>query len=103
VATKQQTGASTSIHARLRGLFDGGTEGSQLLTAVTGGVLILLPAVIGVTIISLTRLLWVHLLVGVVLIGPIVLEISGTGYRFARYYTASRRYRSKGALHCRCA
>ena len=56
----------------------------------------MLLAVVGVTIISLTRLLWVHLCVGMALIGPVVLKLSSTGYRFARSYTASPRYRSKG-------
>ena len=63
---------------------------------MTGGVLIVLLAVIGVTIISLSRLLWVHLFVGMLLIGPVVLKLSSTGYRFIRYYTANPRYRRKG-------
>lgn len=92
----QQAVASRSIRTRLLGLFDGGTEANELLTAVTGAVLIVLLAVIGVTIISLTRLLWVHLFVGMVLIGPVVLKLSSTAYRFARYYTASPAYRRKG-------
>ena len=96
MAIKHPAGTSTSIDTRLRRLFDGGTEGNQLLTAVTGGVLIVLLAVVAVTIISLTRLLWVHLCVGMALIGPVVLKLSSTGYRFARSYTASPRYRSKG-------
>jgi hypothetical protein len=94
VAVRQRTEASRLV--RRSGLLDGGTEGNQLLTAVNGGVLIVLLAVIGVTIISLTPLLWVHLFVGMVLIGPVVLKLASTGYRFACYYTASPRYRDKG-------
>jgi hypothetical protein len=59
-------------------------------------VLIVLLAVIGVTIIALGPLLSVHLFVGMVLVGPVLLKLAGTGYRFARYYTASPRYRRKG-------
>lgn len=59
-------------------------------------MLIGLLAVIGVTIISLSRLLWVHLFVGMLLIGPLALKLASTGYRFARYYTANRSYRQKG-------
>jgi hypothetical protein len=70
--------------------------GNELLTAATGAVLIALLAVIGVTIISLTKLLWVHLFVGMLLLGPVVLKMSSTGYRFIRYYTADPRYRRKG-------
>jgi hypothetical protein len=64
---------------------------------VTGAVLIVLLAVIGLTILSIRPLLSAHLFVGLVLIGPISLKLASTGYRFARYYTGSPRYRSKGA------
>ena len=57
----------------------------------------MLLAVIGVTIIQIGSLLWVHLFVGMVLLGPIALKLGSTGYRFARYYTGDPRYRSKGA------
>jgi hypothetical protein len=80
----------------MHGLRGGGTTGNERLTAATGAVLIVLLAVIGLTIISLTRLLWIHLFVGMLLIGPLVLKLSSTGYRFARYYTANQRYRRKG-------
>ena len=56
----------------------------------------MLLAVIGVTIIALGPLLWVHLFVGMLLIGPVVLKLSSTGYRFVRYYTANPAYRRKG-------
>ena len=70
--------------------------GNERLTAATGGVLIVLLAVIGVTIIRLRPLLSVHLFVGMMLIGPVALKLASTGYRFVRYYTANPRYRSKG-------
>ncbi len=81
----------------LRGLFQGGTTGNELLTTVTGAVLIALLAVIGITIIRLTPLLSVHLFVGLVLVGPLLLKLASTGYRFVCYYTGNQRYRSKGA------
>jgi hypothetical protein len=89
-------GESAHPLTRAHALLQGGTEGNELLTAVTGGVLIVLLAVIGVTIISLSQLLWVHLFVGMLLLGPVVLKLSSTGYRFMRYYTANPRYRRKG-------
>jgi hypothetical protein len=55
-----------------------------------------LLAVIGVTILRLRSLLWVHLFVGMLLIGPIALKLLSTGYRFVRYYTADPPYRRKG-------
>ena len=33
---------------------------------------------------------------GMLLIGPVVLKMASTGYRFVRYYAANPRYRSKG-------
>jgi hypothetical protein len=88
---------STLAWPRIKGLISGGTAGNELLTAASGAVLIVLLAVIGITIIALKPLLSVHLFVGVVLIGPIMLKLASTGYRFVRYYTANPRYRGKGA------
>lgn len=77
-------------------LLGGGTTGNERLTAATGAVLLLLLAVIGATILRLGQLLWVHLFVGMLLIGPLALKLGATGYRFARYYTSNPRYRRKG-------
>ncbi len=96
MAIERQTDSPARSWSRVHGLLAGGTAGNELLTAATGATLILLLAVIGVTIISLTRLLWIHLFVGMLLIGPVVLKLSSTGYRFMRYYTANPRYRRKG-------
>jgi hypothetical protein len=96
VAIEQKVRTSGSTRATHGSLLGGGTAGNELLTAATGGVLIALLAVIGVTIVSLTSLLWIHLFVGTLLIGPLVLKLSSTGYRFVRYYTANPRYRRKG-------
>jgi hypothetical protein len=74
----------------------GGTAGNERLTTATGIVLLLLLAVIGVTLLQLRSLLSVHLFVGMLLIGPVILKIASTGYRFARYYAADARYRRKG-------
>jgi hypothetical protein len=80
-----------------RRLLGGGTTGNERLTAATGAILIALLAVIGVTILRLGSLLWVHLFVGMLLLGPVLLKLMSTGYRFARYYTGNRAYRVKGA------
>jgi hypothetical protein len=78
------------------GLLAGGTYGNELLTAITGGVLILILAALGVTIIRIGSLLWVHLFVGLLLIGPLALKLSSTGYRFVRYYTRNPSYVEHG-------
>lgn len=77
-------------------LFAGGTTGNELLTVSGGVLLIVLLAVIGLTIIALGRLLWVHLFVGMLLLGPLTLKLASTAYRFVRYYTHNPRYRSAG-------
>jgi hypothetical protein len=96
MAIERQTVAAPSARAPFRRLFDGGTTGNERLTAATGAVLLVLLAVIGVTIIELGPLLSVHLFVGTMLIGPLVLKLGSTGYRFVRYYTSDAPYRSKG-------
>jgi|HubBroStandDraft_3_1064219.scaffolds.fasta_scaffold71686_2 hypothetical protein len=79
--------------ARLTG---GGTTGNERLTTVVGATLIVLLAVIGLTILRIHSLLSVHLFVGMLLVPPVLLKLSSTGYRFVRYYTGSPRYREKG-------
>ncbi len=100
MAVTEQTPASRvrarPARTRLGALAGGGTTGNELLTAATGATLIILLAVIGVTLLRLRPLLSVHFFVGMLLIGPVVLKLATTGYRFARYYTSNPRYRRKG-------
>ena len=81
---------------RLRALIAGGTDGNERLTVQIGLVLIVLLAVLGVTIVRIGQLLWLHLFLGLVLLGPVALKLLSTGYRFVRYYTANPAYRRKG-------
>jgi len=91
------TAAGTVATARWRDrLVGGGTEGNERLTVLTGVLLILLLAVLGVTIVRIGQFLWLHLFLGLALIGPVVLKLISTGYRFMRYYTADAPYRRKG-------
>lgn len=73
-----------------------GPEGNERLTAATGTVLLVLFAIQGVTILSLTQLLTVHFFVGLLLTGPVALKIGSTGYRAYRYYTGAPAYRRHG-------
>jgi hypothetical protein len=84
---------------RGRPFLGGGTDGNERLTAVAGVLLLVLFAVIGVTIIRIGQLLWLHLFLGLLLIGPVALKLASTGYRFARYYLATAAYRLKGPPH----
>jgi hypothetical protein len=101
MATTDETAlAARDAHAypeaRAGRLTGGGTTGNERLTTVVGATLIVLLAAIGVTIIRIHGLLWEHLFVGMLLVGPVLLKMSSTGYRFLRYYTADPQYRRKG-------
>ena len=74
----------------------GGAEGNARLTAATGAVLLVLFAAEGVTILAVRQLLTLHFFIGMLLIGPVLLKICSTGYRFARYYSGAVEYRRKG-------
>ncbi len=78
------------------GLTAGGTDGNERLTVQTGALLFVLLAVLGITIVRIGQLTWLHLFLGLLLIGPVVLKLASTGYRFARYYTSDPPYRRKG-------
>jgi hypothetical protein len=66
------------------------------LTAGIGAALIVLLAALGVTIIRLRPLIWEHLFIGLLLIGPVVVKLVSTGYRFIRYYAGNAVYVRKG-------
>jgi hypothetical protein len=87
----------SSPHESRRGrLLGGGTEGNERLTVLAGLLLIVLFAALGVTIVAIGRLLWLHLFLGLLLLGPVALKLASTGYRFMRYYTSNPAYRAKG-------
>src|ERR1700754_3351175 len=73
----------------------GGTAGNRLITSATGLVLASLLAAEGVTIVWMGDLRTEHMFIGLVLIGPVVLKLASTGYRFARYYTRAPRPRAE--------
>ena len=73
-----------------------GAEGNERLTALAGATIFVLLAVEGVTIVFLRPLIQVHFFVGMLLIGPVLLKVGSTGYRFVRYYTGAPEYLRKG-------
>ena len=75
---------------------DSGVAGNERLTALAGAVLLVLFAVEIVTLIQLRSLMWLHFLVGVILVGPVAVKTASTGWRFVRYYTRHPAYRRKG-------
>jgi hypothetical protein len=73
-----------------------GAEGNERLTAMTGAVLLIGLAVECYTILRIGRLLTLHVFLGMLLLGPVVLKAGSVLYRFVRYYTGSEPYRRKG-------
>jgi hypothetical protein len=101
MATSDETafaGPDALVYATPRAgrLTGGGTAGNERLTSATGAILLVLLAAIGLTIVRIHGLLSEHLFIGMLLVPPVLLKLSGTGYRFARYYTADPHYRRKG-------
>jgi hypothetical protein len=94
-----QRAEQTLPSGRGRAFLGGGTDGNEQLTAITGALLLVALAVLGVTIVGIGQLLWLHLFLGLLLIGPVALKLASTGYRFARYYLATAAYRLKGPPH----
>ena len=73
--------------------------GNARLTALTGTVLLVLLAVQGLTLLSVRRLITVHVFVGLLLIGPVALKAASTLHRFARYYSGDPVYRCEPRPH----
>ena len=92
----QSSRRSETSGARPRVWLSGGPDGNEQLTAATGVLLLILLAALGVTILFLGRLLWEHLFLGLLLLGPVALKMASTGYRFVRYYTHDREYMRRG-------
>jgi len=78
---------------------DDGVTGNSRLTAATGIVLLVLLAIEGVTILSVRQMITLHVFVGIMLLGPVLLKTGSTFYRFARYYSGSPAYQKKGPPH----
>jgi hypothetical protein len=74
-------------HRRSRTDLTGGAAGNERLTAMTGAILLVLLAAEGVTILFRRQLLTAHFFIGMMLVGPVLLKMGSTSYRFVRYYT----------------
>lgn len=88
--------AHTHAPARVGRFTGGGTTGNERLTNAAGALLLLGLAALGVTIVRIGQLLWIHLFLGMLLVAPVLLKLSSTGYRFVRYYAGNARYREEG-------
>lgn len=78
---------------------DAGAAGNARLTSTNGMLLIALLALEGVTILSVRQMITLHIYLGTLLLGPVLLKTASTLYRFARYYRGGPGYRRKGPPH----
>jgi hypothetical protein len=76
-----------------------GVEGNARLTSATGLVLLVMLAVEGYTILNVRGLITLHIFLGILLVGPVLLKTASTTYRFARYYLGDEEYVRKGPPH----
>lgn len=73
-----------------------GVAGNGRLTAALGALLLVLLAAEGATIPFIGQLREEHILIGMLLLGPVAAKLASTGYRFARYYLGNPAYVRKG-------
>jgi hypothetical protein len=78
---------------------DAGVEGNSRLTSATGLVLVIMLAVEGYTILNVNQLITLHIFLGIMLVGPALLKIASTMYRFVRYYSGQPAYVRNGPPH----
>ncbi|MGI8760232.1 MAG: hypothetical protein ACR2LF_02805 [Jatrophihabitantaceae bacterium] len=95
--TTDTAASATGSAARLR--HEAGVEGNARLSASNGLLLVGLLAVEGFTVLSVRQMITLHVYLGIVLIGPVLLKTASTIYRFARYYGGVEAYRRKGPPH----
>jgi hypothetical protein len=85
-----------SMPARLGGTTDADVEGNTRLTSATGIVLLVMLAVEGCTILDVRGMITLHIVLGIFLLGPVLLKVVTTLYRFGRYYSGNEPYVRKG-------
>jgi|SRR5437660_5412048 len=73
-----------------------GVIGNERLTALAGAVLLVLVLIELVSSVSLRIGITIHIIVGILLVGPLLVKIGSTGYRFLHYYTGSPAYVRRG-------
>jgi len=59
-------------------------------------LLLVLLAAQGLTILSIHRLITAHIVLGLLLLGPLAVKLASTGYRFLRYYSRDPDYARAG-------
>ena len=76
-----------------------GAGGNTRITSTTGMLLLVVLALEGVTLLSVRQMITLHIFVGVLLLGPVLLKSGTTAYRAVRYYGRTPAYQRKGPPH----
>jgi hypothetical protein len=69
---------------------------NERLTAIAGAALLVVFVVEVATLSDLGTLLSVHVVVGVLMVGPLAVKLGSTGWRFVRYYTGNPAFARQG-------
>lgn len=72
---------------------------NERLTGLVGGVLFVLIVIELVVTAKLHSLISLHIFLGVLLSGPLLLKLGSTGYKFFRFYSGSPVFTRKGPPH----
>jgi hypothetical protein len=73
-----------------------GVAANERLTAMAGAALLVVFVVEVATVSNLGTLLSIHVFVGVLMVGPLVVKLGSTGWRFVRYYTGNPAFVRQG-------
>ena len=73
--------------------------GNERITALAGALLLVLIVVELVSAAVLHTLMSIHVFAGILLVGPLVVKLGSTGWRFLRYYTGSPAFVRRGPPH----
>lgn len=73
-----------------------GVRKNARMTALTGSVLLVLLFVEGITVLQVGSLIVPHMVIGTLLLAPVLLKLSTTGWKILRYYTRSPAYVREG-------
>ena len=75
---------------------------NERMTAWAGAVLLVLIVVELASVLLLGPVLSLHVVVGVVLAGPLVVKVASTTFRFVRFYRRSRAFVERGRRDVCC-
>ena len=75
---------------------DAGVAGNERLTAQAGAVLVVLAGLVTLTAAYARAWLGIHVFVGVFFLGPLMVMVGSTGYRFVRYYRRAPAFVRRG-------